>query len=101
MSPNTAQILALITQSGERLFHGSDGSGISDYYSGLALRPEEFPIIVGVFNNIQDYLAWKRGELVKCHITLLYHKSQATGLELLAEADNLSFSGARMFADAA
>ena len=101
MSPNKTQIVSLITQSGEKLFHGSSAEDISGYYSNLTLRPEEFPIIVGVFNNLQDFHDWKAGRIVKCKLTILYHFPGTGGLELLAEATNLSYIGVRAFALAA
>ena len=92
------KIIALITQSGEKLVNADSGAELSSYYSGVADKPEEFPVIVGVFNNLQDYLNWKKGHIVKCQITMLYHYSGEVGIELFAEASDLSYQGAREFA---
>ena len=97
---NKNQVIAMITQSGEKLFNADNGAQLSGYYSDLADKPEEFPIIIGIFNNLQDYLNWKKGNIVPCTITMLYHYSNQKGLELLAEASDLSYFGAREFAKA-
>ena len=94
------KIIALMTQSGEKLVNADSGAELSSYYSDLAGKPEEFPIIIGIFNNLQDFLNWKKGHIVKCQITMLYHYSNSDGLELFAEASDLSYQGAREFAKA-
>lgn len=98
--PNST-IISIMARSGEKLFYADNGTQFKGYYEDLKYKPEEFPIIIAVFKNMQDYLTWTKGGDVDATITMLYHFANSGSLEIFGEANKMTYQGAIEFALAA
>lgn len=88
----STKLLVILTKIGERIFDLEDSTLPVNYLEKVHFYEENEPITIGMFNNIPEFLSWKRGNKVECSLTLFYPSPSSNKIETLFSNQNVPFN---------